>query len=270
MLKRTLTGAVITCVVYLAVALSHIPGVLLCGSALLSAFSVYEIYNVSGIGKNRALLWSSLSLAVILSVIPLKHFPVYLSLVFLFSLGLFVWMMVRQSQIRGLNTGLSILVAFLVVILFRSVPALRKLPYGLHYLASSITLCFATDVAAYLIGSQFGQHKLLPTISPNKTREGALAGIGGAVLVICLFCYMLERNQGIRVHWMMALVYAVTASIVGQFGDLAMSAVKRVCGVKDFGHLLPGHGGILDRFDSHVFCIPYTFLFCTLTGGFWC
>lgn len=270
MLKRTVTGAVITCIVYLVVAFSHIPGVLLCGSALLSAFSVYEIYNVSGMVKNRVLLWCSLGITVFLSIIPMKHYSLYLAPVFLFSLGFFSWMMIRQSHIKGLNAGLSVLVSLLVVILLRAIPALRKLPYGLHYLTGSITLCFATDVAAYLIGSQFGQHKLLPAISPNKTREGALAGICGALGVICLFCYVLERHRGIHVHWMTALAYAVTASVVSQFGDLAMSAVKRVCGVKDFGHLLPGHGGILDRFDSHVFCIPYTFLFCTLTGGFWC
>jgi len=139
---------------------------------------------------------------------------------------------------------------------------------GLYYLTFAITLCFVTDIAAYLIGRSLGRHKLIPKVSPNKTIEGSVAGVIFAVLIMLLGGILLERLEGLSVDYVRLGVYALCASVVGQFGDLAMSAVKRACGIKDFGNLFPGHGGILDRFDSHLFSISFTFLFCIHTGGF--
>lgn len=268
MLKRTLTGAVITLVVYLVIAFSHIPGVLLCGTATLSVLAVYEIYHAAGVTSSRGLLWVSIGAAVVVTLLPIPDYTLWLAVIFLPAVAVFAWMMVKQNRIKRFRPWQVALIALIVVMFFKAVPELRSISYGLHYLASAITLCFATDVAAYLVGSRFGRHKLIPTVSPNKTREGAIAGIGGAVLTMCLYGYFLEHGQGTQVNYLLLMLYAVLASIIGQFGDLAMSVVKRICGVKDFGNLLPGHGGILDRFDSHLFCIAFTLLFCSFTGGF--
>lgn len=268
MRKRTLTGAVITLAVYLVVAYSHIPAVLLGSTAALSLAAVFEIYSAAGISRNRGLLWASLAAAAILSVLPAANDGPWLAGIFLLAAGVFAWMMIRQHSFKGLKTWQTCIVAFLAVMLFRAIPVLRKEPHGLLYLAAAITLCFVTDVVAYLVGSRFGRRKLIPSVSPNKTVEGAAAGIAASVLVMCLAGFLLERFQGVDVNFLLMCIYGVTASVVGQFGDLSMSVVKRICGVKDFGHLLPGHGGILDRFDSHLFCIAFTLLFCRLTGGF--
>ena len=129
-------------------------------------------------------------------------------------------------------------------------------------------LCAVTDVAAYLIGRSLGKHKLIPSVSPNKTVEGAVGGIVFAVLIMLLLGIGMEHWQLIQINYSRLFIYSVMASAVGQFGDLCMSSVKRVCGIKDFGNIFPGHGGMLDRFDSQLMVVPFTVLYCSLTGGY--
>lgn len=111
-----------------------------------------------------------------------------------------------------------------------------------------------TDIFAYLVGSRFGRHKLAPKVSPGKSIEGALGGLGITVVLIVLVFGRFFDDIGTLV------LYTAVVSILGQFGDLSMSAVKRVAGVKDFGHIFPGHGGILDRCDSLMYPLAFTWL----------
>lgn len=268
MKKRTITGAAVTLAVYFVVAFSHIPAVILCAAGLLSAFAVYEIYSAAGMSENHSFLLASIGAAMLLTMLPMPNYESLLMIVFPLAVVFFGFLMVRQHRFK-MDTKYHVIgVALLVAVLFKAIVQLRFADYGLYYLAGAITSCFTTDVAAYLIGSRFGIHKLMPKVSPNKTAEGSLAGIAASILVMLFLGYWLEYSHGVQIDWAGLVIYAATASIVGQFGDLAMSAVKRICGVKDFGKLLPGHGGILDRFDSHLFCVAYTLLYCSLTGGF--
>ena len=155
-----------------------------------------------------------------------------------------------------------------VILLFKSFPTLRAMDNGLYYLGGAMILCAVTDVAAYLIGRSLGKHKLIPSVSPNKTVEGAVGGIVFAVLIMLLLGIGMEHWQLIQINYSRLFIYSVMASAVGQFGDLCMSSVKRVCGIKDFGNIFPGHGGMLDRFDSQLMVVPFTVLYCSLTGGY--
>lgn len=110
---------------------------------------------------------------------------------------------------------------------------------------------YTTDIGAYFIGSKIGKRKLAPNLSPNKTIEGSLGGITAAVIVAAIYLNFFTFNY----TYGMMLVIAVILSITGQFGDLLESAFKRHFGVKDSGNILPGHGGILDRFDSTLFTL---------------
>lgn len=268
MKKRTLTGAVITLVVYLVVAFSHIPLVIHGAAAVLSAFAVYEIYHAAKLTDRRPLLIGAILAAMAVALLPIPGYTTLLTVVFPVALVVFGWMMARQDSCRLDSTMKAAGVALLVVLLFRAIPELRQVSHGLQYLAMGITLCFVTDVAAFLVGSRFGRRKLLPKVSPNKTVEGSVAGILVSVLVLIAWGWLLEGRDGYAVNWLLLCIYAVLVSVVGQFGDLSMSVVKRICGVKDFGTLFPGHGGMLDRFDSHMLSISFTLLFVTWTGGF--
>lgn len=123
---------------------------------------------------------------------------------------------------------------------------------GIVFVFFALLITWATDSGAYFIGRSFGKRKLWPDISPNKTVAGFYGGIVSAVCVAVLFLFILDFNA--PALWVLAATAIL--SVAGQMGDLAESALKRHCNVKDSGKLLPGHGGILDRTDSWLFVFP--------------
>jgi phosphatidate cytidylyltransferase len=130
---------------------------------------------------------------------------------------------------------------------------------SIHLLFFALALNWAGDSTAYYIGRQFGKHKLAPIVSPKKSWEGAIASVIGSVIFGLLYLGHFMP----QLAWWNVTAMAIIANIAGQFGDLAESAMKRGAGVKDSGHLLPGHGGILDRVDSSLFALPVVYLLYT-------
>jgi phosphatidate cytidylyltransferase len=130
---------------------------------------------------------------------------------------------------------------------------------GLIYIFYSLFIIWATDSGAYFVGRAMGKNKLWPEISPNKTVEGFFGGILSAVVVAVLFYIFSDISDDVGL--IPLLFITVLLSIFGQIGDLAESAFKRHFDVKDSGHILPGHGGILDRFDSLLFVFPLLHIF---------
>lgn len=115
---------------------------------------------------------------------------------------------------------------------------------------------FFSDAFALFAGMAFGKHKLAPSLSPKKTVEGAVGGLLGAVVCTVLYGAGLRLLFQYQVDYLRLALYGGLGSVVSQLGDLSFSSIKREYGIKDFGNLLPGHGGILDRFDSVIFCAP--------------
>lgn len=122
-----------------------------------------------------------------------------------------------------------------------------------------VLTAFGTDIMAYFSGVFLGKHKLCPKISPKKTIEGSIGGILGSVILCGIFSYFLIPR--LLVH---CLVIGFLGGIVSQFGDLTASIFKRKMGIKDYGNLIPGHGGILDRFDSVLFTAPMVYYYIIL------
>ena len=131
---------------------------------------------------------------------------------------------------------------------FRYLIELRQI--SLDLVIFQFAIIFATDSGAYIVGRRFGKHKLAPQLSPNKTIEGSLGGIVSAVVIAVLYNYFFDPHLGGSEHY---ILLAMALSVLGQLGDLVESAFKRHFGVKDSGKFLPGHGGVLDRFDSTLF-----------------
>ena len=118
---------------------------------------------------------------------------------------------------------------------------------------------WGSDIFAYFIGRHFGKHKLT-AVSPNKTVEGAVAGVVGAILLGILFTILCNTIWGVGINYLLIGCIMAVLSIVGQIGDLAASSIKRYCEIKDFSELIPGHGGMLDRIDSIIFVLPFAYI----------
>jgi phosphatidate cytidylyltransferase len=123
---------------------------------------------------------------------------------------------------------------------------------GVEYIIFALVVVWVTDSGAYFTGRAFGKHKLWPEISPNKTIEGFVGGIVLAVIGVVIMQFIAPFD----ISWALLIIITIIASIFGQMGDLVESAIKRHYDVKDSGKILPGHGGILDRFDSLLFVLP--------------
>lgn len=269
MIKRTLTGAVVVVLVYVWLFFSHIPPVLHIGTLILGVLAMFEILRICKTDKPR-ICYAAILILVLLLILPISQYEYWMMLIFPIALLLFGFMMVRREQLQEFNTALATVVSVAVILLFKAIPTLRNLDNGFYYLTFAITACFVTDIAALLFGKALGKHKLCPKISPKKTVEGAVGGVICTVLVATIAAVLFDKYEILRFDTTSLIIWSVLVSVVGQFGDLCMSVVKRIAGVKDFGNLLPGHGGILDRFDSHMFAVAFTLVFCALGGGFVC
>ena len=205
--------------------------------------------------------------------------PVFWDVLWLFGLSYPLLVFTRPLDDSGIYWGLAMMLYYLTRGTFAKRPAilanshhllgviyvsclytfiwLVRDTFGFPWMMFAVIVTWVSDTGAYFIGSRFGRHKLAPIISPNKSIEGALGGLAASVVVGAAYSGL----GFIAMHWVPAAVLGLGLSAAGQMGDLAESAVKREQAVKDSGSLLPGHGGILDRFDSLAFAVPVLYIF---------
>lgn len=171
---------------------------------------------------------------------------------FMFVMLMLVHIVVSKNKFNYDDAGILTLSALYIGTGFHFLAAIRNAENGLALLGYLLVIVWTTDIGAYMFGRKFGKHKLWPVISPNKTWEGSLGGMIVAVILAGIYVSFVDTGY----NTIMLIIFAVILSIVGQLGDLVESAYKRHYGVKDSGKILPGHGGILDRFDSLLFVLP--------------
>jgi phosphatidate cytidylyltransferase len=165
----------------------------------------------------------------------------------------------RFAEVKPVTGEVSTLAFGLlyVPLLLSFLALLRNEPQGVHWIFLLLLVVMAGDSTAYYVGSSCGRHKLYPTVSPNKSIEGALGGlvgsVGGAFIAKATFFPDLSVVD--------CLLAATAMGLLGQLGDLFESLLKRSCGVKDSGGIVPGHGGILDRLDSILFAAPVAYCY---------
>lgn len=142
---------------------------------------------------------------------------------------------------------------------------LRMLPHGVGLVLMPLVAAFCSDSAALFTGMACGRHKMAPLVSPHKTVEGALGGIAGGVVGMVIFRIVFYFCTLVPLHIGWCVVIGLAGALMGELGDLSFSVIKRQVGIKDYGRLLPGHGGVLDRFDSVLFATPMIWMIvCTV------
>ncbi len=145
-----------------------------------------------------------------------------------------------------------------IVLFYSFVALIYGADNGKFYIWYAILPAWGTDVFAYAVGRRIGKHKF-SQISPNKSIEGCIAGTLGAIAVSLIYTCIINNCFNYTVNYIIVAAIALILSVIGQVGDFAASSIKRYTGVKDFGNLIPGHGGILDRFDSLIFIAPFAY-----------
>ncbi len=157
---------------------------------------------------------------------------------------------------------------FYVTVSLSSIVLLRDEDWGEYFYLLVFITAWGSDIFAYFCGRLFGRHKLIPEVSPKKTVEGAVGGILCCGALTALYGFAVGCFFDLRPSYLHLLLAGVVMSLVSMLGDLIMSYVKRHYGIKDYGWILPGHGGVLDRFDSVLATAPFLFMMYTLFPGF--
>lgn len=180
-----------------------------------------------------------------------------------YVLALFTLTLLNSKSITPNQLSITFTMSVLLTIGFSSLILLLHHGdnHGMLYFLLACNCAWVTDAGAYFIGSFFGKHKLAPAISPKKTIEGAVGGIVCSFIVSIIICLIYQRIADSSISIATVLIITPIFSIAGMLGDLMASYIKRNCNIKDYGNILPGHGGVLDRFDSLLITAPLFYAF---------
>ena len=225
---------------------------------VLMAIGAYELLYRTGLVQHNRLVIYSVVMAFCVTMWSYYNaiHAYLLLLILIFLIALFSEMMVDHVKVRISMLGACILGGFLVPFLLSSVIRILSLKVGRFFVLIPFVIACVNDAGAYLVGVRFGKHKLAPVVSPNKTIEGLLGGMAAAVISMLVYCLLLQITEGFRINYFYAFVYGILGAGIGAFGDLCFSIIKRQTGIKDYGNLIPGHGGVLDRLDSMMTVAP--------------
>ena len=257
LLIRSLSGLVYVSLIVSAILIGGIYFMVIFG--LLVGLTLFEFHRLTGKqGSVDALQILSAIFGVILFVVAsrISMFSPFFLLVFL--LGFVVCCIVELF--RHTPARIDHIAYFLLGQVYITMPIClmyKILSYNHILLLALFVIIWASDTFAYLAGSLFGKHKLSPSISPNKSWEGVVGGLIGALLTAMVFYLIVSAPTTCKlsaslIHW---LIFALIIVVFGTLGDLLESLLKRTVGVKDSGHIMPGHGGLLDRLDSVIFAV---------------
>ncbi|GAB4270062.1 phosphatidate cytidylyltransferase [Thermincola ferriacetica] len=231
-------------------------------AAVITVLAVIGVLEFARIAEGMQVkVWVPGMLVGVILFILSVLFPkkIKLALVVTIIIWVFLCRTVIGTRFNILNGALSLTGTIYLGWLLSHILLLRALEFGFYLVLFVFMATWFTDTMAYFVGSGIGRHKLAPTISPKKTIEGAVGGLIGSTLAGLLMSFFLKEVPMIHL-----LVIGFLAGIVGQAGDLVESAMKRKAGVKDSGNLIPGHGGVLDRFDSMLFTAPLVYYYVQL------
>lgn len=259
-MKMRILAAVVLIPILLAVLFFAPPVFLAVLVGIICVIGAYELLYGTGFVKNPRLFCYTAVMAFAVPIWCYFGMPSLYGMVgvFLLTAALFAEILHSKGKLRLEKAAVCYLGGLLIPYFLSTLVRLMGDGSGRITILLPFILAFMADSGAYFIGCAFGKHKLAPTISPKKSVEGFIGGIVFDVLSMLLFCLIMDRAFGYNVNYLYALTYGIVGALAGTFGDLCFSVIKRQAGIKDYGNLIPGHGGVLDRFDSVIIVAPLT------------
>ena len=226
--------------------------------AILALFAVYEMLHAIGLERKYFISIPAYLIAPTLPILAyfikpeqrLGFILVMAAALFSYLIYLFYVAVFMRGRLLYADVGRAFVSVAYVVSSFTAMAILRYMEGGLWLFVLLLVCAWGSDVCAYFTGVLIGRHKLIPEISPKKTVEGAVGGIVGAALLALLYGFIVSRATAYSANYIVLAVAGVVLSASSQVGDLIASLIKRESGIKDYGKIFPGHGGVMDRFDS--------------------
>lgn len=267
-MKTRIISAAVACVFAVIILILHNTFVFPVVIAILSAFMLYELFHAASCLKLQTLKYISYVFALMFPFFTYQKIADKRNIfIFVTIACMFVSFIFDHKNISYDKFFFMLAVTLLIPFSMNTLVLIMKYDstHGLFYLILALCGAWLADSGAYFSGTLFGKHKLCPEISPKKTVEGLVGGtIVNAVLfvLIGLFYTWLMGRKDITVdfNYILLAILGMICSLLGLVGDLSASLVKRQCQIKDYGKIMPGHGGILDRFDSVLFVVPFMYL----------
>ena len=257
MKTRILTAAVLVPLLLIVVLLAPTEVAAIIFGVMMSIAAYELLYRTGLVRRRRLVLYSAVAAFAVAMWSCFGAMQAYLLLgLLVYSLLLFSEMMMDHVKVHFEEICACFFAGFVVPYLLCAVVRILVLVIGKYVVLVPFVIACLSDAGAYFVGINFGRHKLAPVVSPNKTIEGMLGGIATAIVGMLIYSLVLDLAFDFTVNYGLAILYGIFGAIAGVFGDLCFSIIKRQTGIKDYGNLSPGHGGILDRFDSMMTVAP--------------
>lgn len=259
-MKQRIISGTLCVIVLVAVLCFYKTLVLEAAICVLSAVAVYELLCADGFLEHKPFLFLSIAAAALMPYA--SRFNLQGAVIAIFLVGVVVLLLRFHSKISFEKISFLVVSTLGVSLSFLSILLLRNeyRTTGLIYILIIFGGAWFADTGAYFTGRFFGKHKLSPQISPKKTVEGAIGGVISNILLVDLMAYVYSKISAATVNYIELSVLAALVAFAGMAGDLIASVIKRQIGIKDYGNVIPGHGGIMDRFDSILFTAPTVYL----------
>ncbi len=261
-MKQRIISGVIGAALLVAVLLSDTI-ILNIGMASVAFIALLEMYGAVGLTKYLPLQILGLAASFAFTFAYAFANKLLMPLMFVYVVALFALYMKKDGNLKLHDISKMFFLTIFICFFLVHLVFIRKLPHGQYLIWTVFIGAFLTDTFAYIVGRIFGRHKLCPRLSPKKTVEGSVGGLFGACAGMLAYGLIMQYGFGLGANYPNLVLLGLASSAAAQFGDLAASAIKRQYGVKDYGNIIPGHGGIMDRFDSVIFAAPVVYIVAT-------
>ncbi|MBR1970490.1 MAG: phosphatidate cytidylyltransferase [Clostridia bacterium] len=262
-MKQRLISAFFGVILLIIVILSPVAVINIC-VLLLAEIAIHEMLSALKLKEHKLTYYLSMLMPIVIVLSEYYTNASWKSVIFIYLLLMLVTMVFKHDKYTFSVVSSSFTAVVFITTSFLLLTKIRAMDNGLINLFLVLIGSWITDSCAYFAGRAFGKHKLAPTLSPKKTVEGSIGGILGTIIVFVAYGMLISNIiDNVQVNFISIGLLGLICGIVSQIGDLSASAIKREQNIKDFGNLMPGHGGVMDRFDSVLFVAPTVFYFIT-------